>query len=229
MNTVSRTAIALSCLLALAACNKKPAEEAAAPPAPAPVAAAEAPAAPAAPAELTDEQRAAARQQAALDFATMEDKYLNDPLAQWATSAKASSSYGEKGDQMPKTPQESRAWKATGKVDGGDWSQLEQDIGMDWLELGYAKPVNATAVRAVFTSAEAVRAITKVELIDEAGASTVVWSGVSDAQPEENGPRTWYVREFPKTEKRIKGVKLTFANAVSTGYKNVDAVQLVGE
>lgn len=229
MNTISRTAIALSCLLALAACNKPPAEEAAAPPAPAPVAAAEAPTAPAVPAELTDEQRAAARKQAALDFAMMEDKYLNDPLAQWATSGKASSSYGEKGDQMPKTPQESRAWKATGKVDGNEWSQLEQDIGMDWLELGFAKPVNATAMRAVFTGAESVRAITKVELIDEAGAATVVWSGVSDVQPEENGPRTWFVREFPKTEKKIQSVKLTFANAVSVGYKNVDAVQLIGE
>ena len=223
MTTISRHAIALSCLLALAACNKKPAEEAAAPPAP--VAAAEAPAAPAAPAEPTDEQRATARKQAALDFATMED----DPLAQWAASGKASSSYGEKGDQMPQTPQESRAWKATGKVDGNEWSQLEQDIGMDWLELGYAKPVNATAVRAVLNGADAVRAITKVELIDEAGAATVVWSGVSDVQPEEHGPRTWFVREFSKTEKKIQGVKLTFANAVSTGYKNVDAVQLVGE
>jgi hypothetical protein len=224
MNTVSRTAIALSCLLALAACNKKPAEEAAPTPAAAPAAAA-----PETPAEPTDEQRAAARKQAALDFATMEDKFLNDPLAQWAASGKASSSYGEKGEQMPKTPQESRAWKATGKVDGDEWSQLEQDVGMDWLELGYAKPVNATAVRAVFTSAEAVNAITKVELIDEAGASTVVWSGVSDAKPEENGPRTWFVREFPKTEKKVKGVKLTFANPVAVGYKNVDAVQLVGE
>lgn len=223
MITMSRTAIALSCLLALAACNKKPAEEAAAPAAPV-----AAPAA-AAPAEPTDEQRLAAEKQAKLDFAQKEDQFLNDALAQWAVSAKASSSYGEKGEQMPKTPEESRAWKATGKVDGNEWSQLEQDVGMDWLELGYAKPVNATTVRAVFTSAEAVNAITKVELMDEAGASTVVWSGVSDVQPEKDGPRTWFVREFPKTATKIRSVKLTFANNVAVGYKNVDAVQLVGE
>lgn len=226
MNAFSRTAITLSCLLALAACNKKPPEEAAAPPASAEPAAAPSQAANA---EPTEEQRAAAEKQAKLDFATMEDKFLNDPQGQWAASAKASSSYGEKGEQMPKTAEESRAWKATGKVDGNEWSQLEQDVGMDWLELGYAKPVNATALRAVFTSDEAVNAITKVELIDEAGSATVVWSGVSDVKPEENGPRTWFVREFPKTEKKVKGVKLTFANPVAIGYKNVDAVQLVGE
>ena len=31
------------------------------------------------------------------------------------------------------------------------------------------------------------------------------------------------------TATKIKAVKLTFANAVSSGYKEVDAVQLVGE
>lgn len=227
MNSMSRTFIALCCVLALAACNPKPAEEAAVPAAPAPAPAAEAPAA-VAPAEPTEEQRIAAEKQAMLDFAQMEDRFLNDTQGQWAASAKASSSFGEKGD-APRTPEESLAWQATGKVDGSDWSQLEQDVGLDWLELGYAKAVNATAVRGVFTNAAAVNAITKVEVIDETGTSTVVWSGVSDVQPEQNGPRTWFVREFPKTGTKIQSVKLTFANNLAAGYKSVDAVQLVGE
>ena len=53
------------------------------------------------PAELTPEQEEKARKQARLDFGAMEDKYINDPRAQWAASANASSSYG--GDK----PQES--------------------------------------------------------------------------------------------------------------------------
>lgn len=230
MHTFSRTVIVLSCLLALAACSKKPAEEAAAPAAPTEApASTPAQAAPAPTVEPTAEERERADKEAKLAYSMMEDQYINDPKGQWATSANASSAYGEEGDRMPKTPEESRAWKTTGKPDGDDWSQLNQDTGMDWLGLGYARPVQATAVRAVLTDNEAVEAITKVEVIDENGAATEVWSGVSDVKQDRRGQRTWFVREFPKTEKKIKGVKLTFANAVSTGYKEVDAVQLVGE
>lgn len=186
MNTISRTAIALSCLLALAACNKKPSEEAVATATPAE---ATAPAA-----EPTAEERERAEKEAKLAYSMMEDQYINDTKAQWATSAKASSTFGEKGDSMPKTPEESRAWKATGKPDGYEWSQLNHDTGMDWLELGFATPVQATAVRAVFISSEAVESIAKVELIDVSGATIPVWSGLSDVKPDQRGDRTWFVR-----------------------------------
>ena len=43
------------------------------------------------------------------------------------------------------------------------------------------------------------------------------------------GGRTWLVKTFPKTATKVKAVKLTFANNVSSGYKEVDAVQLVGQ
>lgn len=229
MRTLHWTLITTACVLALAGCKKKPteAETAAAstPPAATTPAPAQAPAAE--PAELTDEQRRAAEKQARLDYATMEDGYINDPKAQWASSAKASSSFAEK--QPKDDPKESRAWRTTGRIDGDTWSQAEQDIGLDWLELGYDKPVQATAVRAVFTSTEAVEALTKVELIDEAGATQTVWSGVSADKRDKRGDRTWLVKTFPKTATKIKAVKLTFANNVASGYKEVDAVQLVGE
>jgi hypothetical protein len=220
------TVITAACLLALAGCKKKPTEAettaaASTPPA------ATAPAPAAEPAEQTREQREAAEKKAKLDYATMEDGYHNDAKAQWATSAKASSSFNEK--QAPEDPKESRAWRTTGRIDGSTWSQAEQDIGMDWLELGFDKPVHATAVRAVFEGDNAIEAITKVELIDEAGAAQAVWSGVSEDKPEKRGERTWLVKTFPKTATKIKAVKLTFANNVSSGYKEVDAVQLVGE
>jgi hypothetical protein len=239
------TVITAACVLALAGCKKKPTEAdttaTGTPPA------ATSPAAPTTtdtttapttatttatttapePAEQTTEQRQAAEKKAKLEYATMEDGFLNDPRAQWATSARASSSFNEK--QPPEDVKESRAWRATGRTDGRTWSQSEQDIGMDWLEVGFDKPVQATAVRAVFTGGDAVQAITKVELIDESGAAQVVWSGLSEDKQDKRGERTWLVKTFPKTAGKVKAVKLTFANNVSSGYKEVDAVQLVGE
>jgi len=181
------------------------------------------------PAEPTQEQREAAEKKAKLDYALMEDGYINDAKGQWGASAMASSAFNEKPEAIKANPQGSRVWHVTGAPDGKEWSQQSQDIGLDWVEVGYPKPVNATEVRAVLTSGDAVRAIAKVELIDESGAAQAVWSGVSDMQPDKRGNRSWFVRQFPKTSAKIKGVKLTFANAVSSGYKEVDAVQLVGE
>lgn len=226
MRTLHWTLITTACVLALAGCKKKPTEaEATAAASTPPAATTPAPAAE--PAEMTREQREAAEKKAKLEYATMEDGYLNDAKAQWATSAKASSSFGEK--QPPEDAKESRAWRATGRADGHTWSQAEQDIGMDWLELGFDKPVQAAAVRAVFAGSDAIQAITKIELIDEAGAAQAVWSGLSEEKADKRGERTWLVKTFPKTATKIKAVKLTFANNVSSGYKEVDAVQLVGE
>ena len=228
------TLIAVACTLALAGCKKKPAEDepSAVSPSPSTQAAQPAPAAPPAPqppVEPTLDQRQAAEKKARLDYATMEDGYINDAKGQWGASARASSSFNETPEKARENPQASRAWYATGAPDGKEWSQLHQDIGMDWVEVGYARPVNATEVRAVLTSGDAARSIAKVELIDESGAAQAVWSGVSDVEPDKRGRRTWFVRSFPKTAAKIKAVKLTFANAVSSGYKEVDAVQLVGE
>jgi len=46
---------------------------------------------------------------------------------------------------------------------------------------------------------------------------------------DERGSRTWFVRSFEKTAYKVKAVKLTIANSVARGYKEVDAVQLVGD
>jgi hypothetical protein len=230
MRTPYWTLITTGCLLALAGCNKRPAQAetaAAANTSPAATAPAPAPAPAADPAEMTSEQREAARKKAAFDYATMEEGYLSDARAQWASSARASSSFNEK--QLPADPKDPQAWNVTGRINGKTWSQGQQDVGMDWLELGFDKPVQATAVRAVFTNSHAVESLAKVELIDEAGAVQTVWSGISEDKADNRGPRTWVVKTFPKTVTPVKAVKLTFANNVSSGYKEVDAVQLVGE
>lgn len=206
--------------LALTSCGKKP-QEAATAPASAPAPVAQTPPA----AEPSAEQTERAAKMALLEYGAMEDRYLNDARAQWAASAKASSTFG---DEDGRTPSEvSLAKNAVGPVDGKTWTNNHQDIGFDWLEVGFDKPVSATEVRAVFT--DGVESINKVELQDTDGKWVTVWSGLSEVARDERGSRTWFVRSFEKTAYQVKAVKLTLANNVARGYKEVDAVQLVGE
>ncbi|MES3020811.1 MAG: hypothetical protein V4857_04420 [Pseudomonadota bacterium] len=185
---------------------------------PAPEAApAAAAAAPAAPAELTDEQKEMARKQGQLDYATMEDGYLKEPLGQWATGATATSTYSS-NDPI----------KATGKIDGEYWQSNGGDVGFDSIELSFSKPVSATEVRAAFDQGDGIGGVTKVELQDTNGKWNVVWSGVSDVKHDDRGRRTWFNRTFPKTSYKAKGVKYTMMN--TGGIKpEIDAVQLLGE
>jgi hypothetical protein len=220
--------LSVAAALALTACGKKPVEQNAGASAPA-VAAAPAAAAPVAaptvaPGEISPEARELARKQGLLDFGVMEDKYINDPRGQWAASATASSAYGEenKSEQNVST-------MVTGKVDGKTWTNNTQSIGFDWLNLGYEKPVSATEVRVVFQSGEGVEAVNKIELIGTDGAARTVWTGISDVKRDERGGRTWFVRKFNASPYKVKGVKVTIANNLQSGYKVIDAVQLVGE
>lgn len=217
-------------LLSLSACKKQgdTTETDAAPTAAETTTSAPTAAAPAAPvAEPGAEDQARAEQQAKLDYATMEDGYINDAKGQWATSAKASSSFGEenaKGD--PNYP--NQPTHVIGAPDGQTWSNKNQDIGFDWLEASYAKPVSATEVRVVTSNDEAVESISKIELIDEQGTAHAIWSGLSDTKPDARGDRTWFVRKLEPTAYLVRSVKVTLANNVATGYKEIDAVQLVG-
>lgn len=230
MKHLSLTALIIS-TVALTACGKKHKEETAA--APAPVATAQAPAPSPAPAPADDpaakskEQREKESRQQALDYSTMEDKYINDPRAQWASGAKASSSFSED----PKNPPEDggKVKRLLGPVDGSVWTNNNQDIGFDWVETTYAKPVAATEVRIVFHAGNGVDTVTKLELQDTEGKWVTVWSGVPDGKADDRGSRSWFVKTFDKTPYKVKAVKFTIANNVHTGYKEVDAVQLVGD
>ena len=169
-----------------------------------------------------------AKKQELLDYATMEDQYINDPHAQWAISATASSTFGD--DNGAKPSEVNAASNAIGPVDDKGWMNNHQDVGFDWLQLGFEKPVSATEVRVVFgNGGEGAEAVSKVEIEDAEGHWLTVWSGLSDVQVDRRGARTWFVRKFAKTQTPAKGVKITLANNVQRGYKNIDAVQLVGE
>lgn len=116
-----------------------------------------------------------------------------------------------------------------GPPDGKYWNNKSQDVGFDWAEFSYDKPVQATEVRLVITDGNGVGALTKVELQDTDGKWHTAWSGLSDVKKDERGNRTWFVRTFEKTPYKVKAVKYTIANNVEKGYKYFDAAQLVGE
>ena len=226
---MNKTSLTFAFLVAatLVACGKKheSAPSAVATPAPSPAVPAPAPA-PAPSAQPTQAQSDLAEKQAKLDYATMEDGYLNDAHGQWAQSATASSVFG---DDQGKTPSEGNlATNIAGNPDGRSWTNNHQDMGFDSFQAVFAKPTIATGVRIVCNET-AVKSITKLELQDSTGRWVTVWSGISDIQPERRGPRNWFVKAVPKTAAPIQAVKATFANNVASGYKEVDAVQLIGE
>ena len=163
---------------------------------------------------------------ALLDYATMEDTYINDPRAQWASAAKASSEFGQAQGSVNDV---SKAKNIVGPVDGNAWTNDSQNIGFDWVEASFAKPVHATEIRVVFTAGQGVEAVSKLEVQDMDGHWTTVWSGLSDTKTDARGNRTWFVRTFDKTTAPVKTVKMTIANNVQSGYKVVDAIQLVGD
>jgi hypothetical protein len=222
MQNSKLVAVILTCA-ALASCQKKSEATSNIPP---PCAKPDAtrPASPSTPAVDTPEAREIARKQAALEYATQEDEFLNDAKGQWAVEATATSSFGETRGAVADSNQPRNM---VGKPDTKTWTNDRQDLGFDSFETVYEKPVHATAVRVVIT--DGVEALSKVELRGATGAWSTAWSGLSDVKRNPHGPRTWFVRTFEKTAQPVQAVRVTIANNVDKGYKHVDAVQLVGE
>jgi hypothetical protein len=228
---ISRKASLVVALLAgcvaVSACKKKEAPvEASAP------ALAHTTAAPAGPASAPseDEEHAAretADKQKRLDYATMEDQYINDPHGQWASEAKATSTFGDDGGKTPSDV--NLAKNMVGAPDGHTWTNNKIDMGFDSFEGSFAKPVTATEVRIVFEGGKGVEGMTKLELEDTDGKWNTVWSGISDVKRDERGERTWFVKKFPATPYKVKAVRGTIANNVDRAYKTVDAIELVGD
>ena len=187
----------------------------------APAAATAAPAAPAAP--PTAAEREAERKKAQIEWALKQDEIKSDPIGQWATDAKASSTFNDaKGNTSYSASQATgepnvQTYSTTPQA----WSSKTPDSGIEWLELTFAKPVRANAVRVRESSGSG--ALIKIEVFDEKGVSHTVWSG-ADSTKELN----YLIAEFPKTAFMTSRVKLTLATNVVGGWNQIDAVQLVG-
>jgi len=160
----------------------------------------------------------------AIDWALKQDEIKHDPNGQWATEASASSSYNDaKGDD---------GWSATQVTgppnvehygdDGKAWAPKTPDGGIEWLDLKYAKPVNATEVRIRESCGPG--AVIQVELFDEQGNPHKVWRGTDPTQE-----LNYFVLKVPPTSYKTNRVKITLATNAVPGWNEIDAVQLVGK
>lgn len=171
-----------------------------------------------------------AKKRKAMEFALKEDEIKNDPKGQWAVNAKASTSYAGNLDN----PQASyHPMQATGVPnvdrhadDSSSWATKEADAGIEWIELDYAKPVNATEVRIRQTFNPG--AIIKVELFDESGTAHNIWQG-PDMTPYPENEIVWLNVAVEKTQYKTQKVKITLATNAVNGWNEIDAVQLIGE
>ena len=177
-----------------------------------------------------EEDPAIVAKREAVQFALMEDGIKNNPKGQWATSAKASSTFASNIDE---TTQGYHPFRATGAPDTeiyGDrdtsWASKEADQGVEWIELEYANAVNASEIkiRQSFNPG----AIISIDLYDEFGAAHNVWQG-PDANQYAEGKITWLNVSFEKTAYKTKRLKITLATNAAPGWNEIDAVQLVGE
>ncbi|MDP3068663.1 MAG: hypothetical protein Q8N18_00160 [Opitutaceae bacterium] len=161
--------------------------------------------------------------------ADLDDKKIRaDAAGQWAASATASSQYG--------TPRYAPA-QATGAPSvplgmAGDnpdaWCPAKKDEGIEWLEVTFAKPVPATEVRVLQNNTPG--AIAKVEVIEPNGTVHLWWEGKDPYIAPAVREIAWFVVRVPKTAYAVAKVKLTLNLAATTsGWKQIDAVQLVGQ
>src|SRR5579859_2626038 len=235
MSRHTRILFSLAAALLIAGCKSKPSN----PPDSAPTAAVQPAAQPAqpsstpttsapAPAAAAADPSAATVEEnkklSAIDWALKQDEIKHDPNGQWATEASASSTYNDAtGDA---------AWSATHVTgppnvehygdDGKAWAPKTPDGGIEWLDLKYAKPVNATEVRIRESCGSG--AVIQVELFDEQGNPHKVWRGTDPTQE-----LNYFVLKVPPTSYKTNRVKITLATNAVPGWNEIDAVQLVGK
>jgi hypothetical protein len=163
--------------------------------------------------------------------ASMDEKeILQDKNGQWAVSATASSTYAQSsGDKAPYS-----AWHATGAPnvprysdDGAAWASKSGDSkDPEWLEVTFARPVHATAIRVRQNTAPG--AISRIDLIDENGQSHPLWAGTDNTVYARN-TIGWLTRDLPRTAFKVRAARITLMTARVWGWNEIDAVQLVGE
>ena len=141
-------------------------------------------------------------------------------IRQWATTAEASSEYGDT---------DWAAHQATGAPDTpvcGDhetaWASASAD-GVEWLQVGYVTPVIPTQVRIVQSHNPS--HVIQVELVDLSGAYHTIYSGRSQAPGS-----CPYTLSIPVQEASYQAVavKITIDQTALVDWNEIDAVELIG-
>lgn len=147
-----------------------------------------------------------------------------DTTGQWAAGATAGSQYGNSGYA---------ALKATSAPDVpiyGDspsaWCPAGKNSGTDWLEVSFARAVSATGVR--IRQSNCPGAIVKIEAFGTDGIAHVWWEGTDAYKPSAVRDFVWFGVRIPRTSYLVEKVKITLDLAAVPGWKQIDAVQLVG-
>ncbi len=151
---------------------------------------------------------------------------LADPNGQWAVAAVAGSEYSKTSytaaeatgaPNVPKASDHPKAW-----CHGRDSKKKDE-----WLELVYEKPVRATEVRVRQSLNPGT--IVKVEAIEADGTSHVWWEGRDQTGLAlSSGTIAWFAVRASKPDYSVARIKLTLDLSQRLGWKQIDAVQLVG-
>jgi len=155
---------------------------------------------------------------------TVEADYLTDPRGQWASAASASSEYGTNRYNALQATGAPNV--ATYSDNPNAWCHSGASRPDEWLEVGFPQPVHATElrVRQSYTPGT----LAKVEIFAADGRSQVLWEG-NDPNVYPAKQITWFVLRFPSTAFPVHRVKLTLDMSAVSGWKQIDAVQLVGD
>ncbi|MGC4071612.1 MAG: hypothetical protein QM760_03710 [Nibricoccus sp.] len=154
----------------------------------------------------------------------VEAKILADPAGQWAADAKAGSQYGSGSYAAAKMVGAPDVPKAGDN--GNAWCHHSSSKGVEWIELTYGKPVHAVEVRVRQNNAPG--AIVKVEAIEPNGTAHVWWEGVDPFKAPAQATLAWFAIRVPRTDYLVAKMKITLNLAAVPGWKEIDAVQLVG-
>lgn len=153
-------------------------------------------------------------------------KIIADSAGQWAVTAMASSQYG---------PSKYAPAQATGAPNialgmAGDnpdaWCPVNKNNGTEWLEVAFARPLHATEVRVRQNNAPG--AIARIEAIEPDGTAHVWWEGVDPYKQPAIREIVWFAVHVPQTTYLVAKVKITLNLATTPGWKQIDAVQLMG-
>lgn len=101
------------------------------------------------------------------------------------------------------------------------WASAQPDMGLQWIELAYANPDRARAVRVHEVNAPG--ALSELRACDESGAWHSLWTGASPAS--HSGP---FQISFSTTSYRIRALRLVLDTDRIAGWNEIDAVELVG-
>jgi len=141
-----------------------------------------------------------------------------EPLVQWASSATASSQLMPSGSWT--AAQATGAPNTNGCISSGQaWAPAGTSTAPEWLRVEYATPVKSVGVKVHETSGAG--SVTRVEVIDEGGASHEVWTGQDRTFCGE-----WLEVKFPETAYRVMAVTLSTGGVAQ---EQIDAVGLVSE